>query len=180
MTPSQSKVSMLICATISLRWRVGAGVFRESWRIFRQSSRFLLPRITVSVCKKLGIVHSILIPPFLSLFSTFFNCAVGHSDFRQSSRFLLPRITVSVCKKLGIVHSILIPPFLSLFSTFFNCAVGHSEYAPALTSVNADVVAAGSFSRRCRIATIMPRVVVALGAKVVLLVPLIRPLSTTY
>lgn len=66
MTLSQLKVSMLICVIISLRWRAGAGVFRESCRIFRQLSPFLLPHITASVCKKRGIVHSIPIP--LSLF----------------------------------------------------------------------------------------------------------------
>ena len=94
-TPSQSKVSMLICAIVSLRWRVGAGVFRESWRIFRQSPQFLLLRITASTCKKRGIVHSTPMPLFLFLFSTFFNCAVGRS-------FLAPYFTDSPkCDKIS-------------------------------------------------------------------------------
>ena len=50
-------------------------------RMLKQSSRFLLPRITASACKKLGIVHSTPMPLFLFLFSTFFNCAVGHSSY---------------------------------------------------------------------------------------------------
>lgn len=49
--------------------------------MLKQSSRFLLPRITASACKKLGIVHSAPMPLFLFLFSTFFNCAVGHSSY---------------------------------------------------------------------------------------------------
>ncbi len=37
MTPSPWRVSMLICAIISLLWHAAAGVFRESWKIFKMS-----------------------------------------------------------------------------------------------------------------------------------------------
>ena len=50
-------------------------------RMLKQSLLFLLPRITASACKKLGIVHSAPMPLFLFLFSTFFNCAVVHSSY---------------------------------------------------------------------------------------------------
>ena len=37
MTPSPWRVSMLICAIISLLWHAAAGVFLESWKTFRLS-----------------------------------------------------------------------------------------------------------------------------------------------
>jgi hypothetical protein len=37
MTPSPWRVSMLICAIISLLWHAAADVFRESWKTFRLS-----------------------------------------------------------------------------------------------------------------------------------------------
>ena len=37
MTPSPWRVLMPICAIISLLWHAAAGVFRESWKIFKMS-----------------------------------------------------------------------------------------------------------------------------------------------
>lgn len=73
---------MPICATIFRALSDAADAFRENWKIFRLSFRFLSARIIVSAQQKHAFALAIPMLLFRSLSLISFSNAIGHS--RQS------------------------------------------------------------------------------------------------
>ena len=123
MTPSQWKVSTLICAIISLRWHGEADAFPENWKISRRFLLFLFRPTTVSDYRK----TSILIPTvdIVSLFSRLvFFYPIHHIGFVYSQY-----LSYSTSADSAVVH------FDCQFSGFFRirmpfrvyCVIYHGE-----------------------------------------------------
>ena len=75
-THSLLKVSMLICAIISLHWQDAVDVFLANYRIFRLFLLFLFELTTVSALRKLVSSPAIPTPLLPFLFLTSFNSLV--------------------------------------------------------------------------------------------------------
>ena len=70
---------MPICATIFRALSDAADAFRENWKIYRLSFRFLSARIIVSVQQKHAFALAIPMLLFRSLSLISFSNAIGHS-----------------------------------------------------------------------------------------------------